>query len=163
MKLSATSNLLKFATDKEHMYWPTSLSETFVMCREKLPVPPGSHLVLTFLFPPCLIIWPLNFQTDIVSKGLTLRPKQTNVTLDPFLVAMLRWTGLTTGKTEATPRKRVRKELLKSNPAYYGHLISYGFVPVERSKESHYIFFKFNSLNTDTLLIRALSIFSSVL
>ena len=76
---------------------------------------------------------------------------------------MLRWTGLTTGNTEANPRKRVRKEILKSNPAYYGHLIGYGFVLVERSKESRYIFSKFNSLNTDTLLILALSIFSFVL
>ena len=163
MKLSATSNLLKFATDKEHMYWPTSLSETFVMCREKLPVPPGSHLVLTFLFPPCLITWPLNFQTDIVSKGLTLRPKQTNVTSDPFLVTMLRWTGLTTGNTEATPRNRVRKELLKSNPAYYGHLISYGFVLSKGRKKVITFFLNSTRLIQIPFLIRTLLIFSSVL
>lgn len=143
MKLSAKSNLLKFETDKEHMYWPTSLFETFVMCREKFPVPPGSHLVLTFLFPPSLISWPLNFQSDIVSKGLTLRPKQTNVTLDPFLVTMLRWTGLTTGNTEANPRKRVRKSQIQ--------LITdtSSVMALSLSKGRKYIFSRY-LVNTDT-------------
>ena len=43
IKAFAVSDLSKLATNTEQVYWPTSFSETFVICREKLPLSPGSH------------------------------------------------------------------------------------------------------------------------
>lgn len=105
MIASATSGLPKLATYAIHVYFPTSFSETFAMCREKFPRLLGRNMSVTFLLVFSCTSLPLNFHDTMVSMRFTLRPRHVKVALEPPLVTTLRWTGRNTGMMPSTPAK----------------------------------------------------------
>ena len=109
MNPSATNIFSESATDTEQVYFPQSFTETFVMCNEKLPLPPRSHCAVALLLEMPCISPPLNFHTIMESKASTKLPRQTKVTLKPRLVTMFLLTGLTFGVKQVAPEKKTQR------------------------------------------------------